>query len=145
MKPLCLLHRRQVHRRHLAAPINLKFEFQPVAFVERRHAGAFNRRDVHERIGLAVIALDEAKTLHRVEELDRARCLFARQLTLRTTGTGTTARAIVTVTRRAAIGNGQRLTFNLQVGRRDTATAIDEREAERLTFGQAGQAGLLNR
>ena len=56
----------------LAAAVDLDLELEPVAFVERRHAGALDRRDVDERIGLAVVALDEAEALHRVEELDRA-------------------------------------------------------------------------
>src|SRR5215212_12277845 len=64
--------RLQVHRGIFAAAIDLELELEPVALVERRHARALDRRDVHERVRLAVIALDEAEAFHRVEELDRS-------------------------------------------------------------------------
>ena len=65
-----------------AAGIDLIFEFEPVALVERRDARALNRRNVNERIGLAVIALDEAEAFHRIEELDGPAGFLAGQLPL---------------------------------------------------------------
>src|SRR5262245_6245937 len=72
-----LLDRHQIHGRGLAAPVDLELELQPVALVERDHSGALDRRDVDERVGLTVIARDEAEALGRVEELDRAAGLLA--------------------------------------------------------------------
>jgi predicted tellurium resistance membrane protein TerC len=139
--------RRQVHSSHLAATIDFQLELEPVAFVERGHAATLDSRDVHERIGLAVVALNEAEALHRVEELDRPGCLLAGQLTLRrATRSGATraTRSSVTLARRAAVGDGHRLAVDLEVGRRDAAAAIDEGEAERLALCETGQAGLLD-
>src|SRR5687768_7308424 len=79
-----LLDRRKVHCRIFAATVDLDLELQLVAFVERRHSGALDGRDVHECVWLSVVALNEAEALHRVEELDRSGRLLARQLTLRT-------------------------------------------------------------
>src|SRR5690348_5535321 len=39
----------------------------------------------------------------------------------------------------------KRFAVDAQIGRRDAAAAIDERELERLAVGQIGQAGLLDR
>jgi hypothetical protein len=100
---------------------------------------------VHERIGLSVIALDEAEALHRVEELDRAGRLLAGQLTLRRTATIATRAASGALGPRAAIFHCHWLAIDLEVGRRDAPATIDQREAQRLTFGQTGQAGLLDR
>ena len=55
VKPLRAL--REVHRRVLAAPVDLQLELEPVALVERAHAGALDRGDVDERVGLAVIVV----------------------------------------------------------------------------------------
>ena len=44
----------------------------------------------------------------------------------------------------AAANDFHRLALDAQVGRRDAAAAVDERELERLAVGQIGQAGLLN-
>jgi hypothetical protein len=52
--------------------------------------------------------------------------------------------AFVAITRGTTIGNGHRLAIDLQVGRRDAATAVDEREAERLTLCECDHAGLLD-
>jgi hypothetical protein len=138
----------------LAATIDFQFEFEPVAFVEAGHASTLDGGDVHERIGLSVIALDEAEALHRIEELDRTGRLLAGQLALwsgteaaacaRTTTARCATGGSITLTRRTAIGHFHRLAIDLEVGRRDPATAIDQREAQGLTFGQTGQAGLLD-
>src|SRR5690348_5533236 len=77
-----LLDRDQVDRGGLAAPVHLQLELDPVALVQRDHAGALDRGAVDERIGLAVVAGDEAEALGRVEELHRARGLLAGQLAL---------------------------------------------------------------
>ncbi|MDR6144780.1 hypothetical protein QE363_000573 [Sphingomonas sp. SORGH_AS870] len=144
----------QVHRRIFAATIDFDLELQTVAFVQRTHAGALDGRDVNERVGLAVVALNEAEALHCVEELDRAGRLLAGQLALRgaaettgrtAAGTAVTAEAAFTRFAGRAILDRKRLAFDLQLGGRDAAAAIDEREAERLAFRQAGQAGLLDR
>ena len=100
--------------------------------------GALDSRDVNERIGLAVIALDEAEALHRVEELDRAAGLLAGQLALRAAGAaGCTCAA-------AAALNRHRLAFDAKVGRRNPAAAIDQRELERLAVSEVGETGLLD-
>ena len=141
-----LLHRCQIDGCKLAATINLQLELKPVAFVQRWHAGALNRADVHKRVGLAIIALNKAKALHCVEELYGARCLFTGQLPLRATCTATgRTRACVAIAWRAAVFNRHRLAVDLQIGRRNAATAINQREAQRLPLGQAGQAGLFDR
>ena len=146
--------RGEVHRRIFAAPIDLELEFEPIALVEAGHPAALDSGDMDEGIGLAVIALNEAEALHRVEELDRSGRLLASQLTLRasTTGSGTSAstttraaRTRITLTRRTAVSDGERLAINLEIGRRDTTATIDQGEAERLPLGQTGQAGLLDR
>jgi hypothetical protein len=129
----------------LAATINFDFEFEPVAFVKAGHAGALDSRDVDESIGLPVIALNEAEALHRVEELYRAAAFFAGQRALRRAAKATAAFARgIAITRRRTIRDGKRLTFDLEIRRRDLAAAIHQREAEWLSFGQTRQAGLLN-
>ncbi len=142
-----LLHRRQIDRSKLAATIDFQLELEPVTFVERRHARALYGTDMYKGIGLAVIALNEAEALHRIEELDRTGRLFARQLTLRTTGTGAAAggtRASITIARRAAVFDRERFAIDLQVGCGNPAATVDQREAKGLPFGQAGQASLLD-
>src|SRR6185436_2618026 len=99
-------------------------------------AGPLHRRDVDEGVRLAVVAGDEAEALGRVEELDRARGLLAGQLALRTAAA---------LARGTAILDRERIALDLEVGRRDPAAAIDERELERLAFGKAGQPRLLDR
>ena len=101
--------------------------------------GALDRRDMDEGVGLAVIALDEAEALHRVEELDRAARLLAGQLPLRAAVAAGRAGAA------AAALDRHRLAFDPQIGRRDAPAAIDQRELERLAVGEVGQAGLLDR
>src|SRR5205085_7165405 len=96
---------------------------------EGRHAGPLNRRNVDECVRLAVVTLDEAEALHGVEELDRAAGLLAGQRALRG--------------RRRALDR-HRFAVDSQIGGRDPAATIDERELERLAIGQIGQAGLLD-
>jgi hypothetical protein len=106
---------------------------------------------VHERIGLSVIALNEAETLHRIEELDRAGRLLAGELPLGAAcaaagaATRSTAEAAFTRLARSAFLDRHRLAINLEIGRRDPAAAIDKGELQRLAVSQTGQACLLNR
>jgi hypothetical protein len=84
---------------------------------------------VHERIRLSVIARDKAEALHRVEKLDRAGRLFARQLALR----------------RGRLGrNCDHITHNLEIGCRNFATAIDEVEFKLLAFCQTFETSALH-
>lgn len=137
----------EIDGRVLAATIDFQFEVQTVTLVQGAHAGAFDSADVDESVRLAVITLDEAEALHGVEELDRAAGAFAGQLTLRATlcTTETTGAGLARFTRRRTIGHGERFAVDDQIGRRHLATTIHQGEAERLTFGQTGQAGLLDR
>jgi len=129
---------RKVHGGIFAAAVDLELEIEPVAFVERWHSGALDGRDMDEGVGLAVIALNEAEALHRVEELDRAAGLFARQLTLRPTGTAASSTATT-----AAL-DSHRLTLDSKIGRRNPSAAVDERELERLAVCKVGQSRLLD-
>jgi hypothetical protein len=121
--------RLEIHGGVLAASIDFQLERKPVAFVESRHSGAFDGRNVDEGVRLAVIALDEAESLHCVEELDGALRLFAGQLALR-----------------SALGalDGYRLAFDSMVRRRNPSAAIDQGEFQRLPVGEIGQARLLD-
>jgi hypothetical protein len=126
----------------LAATVNFDFEFEPVAFVEAGKARTFDRRDVNKRIGLSVIALNETEALHRVEEFHGAAGFFTRQFT---TATAATFARCIAVTRGATVSHGQGFAIDLEVGRRNLAAAVHQGEPKRLSFGQAGQAGLLDR
>ena len=139
----------------LAATIDFQFKVQAVTFVKGRHACTLNSADMHECIGLTIVTLDEAKALHGVEELHRAASAFAGQLALRTTAITTTVAAkAATITTEAAsagfarftrtIHDWKGLTFDLQISGGNLAAAIDQGETKLLTFGQAGQACLLN-
>jgi hypothetical protein len=109
-----------------------------------------NGRDVDKGVRLSVVAADEAEALHRVEELDGAAGLLAGQLALgaaavaaATTETTAAAGAAAILTGRA-LGDRHRLALDLEVGRRDAAAAIHQREFQRLPFGKAGEARLLH-
>src|SRR3546814_14195172 len=104
-----------------------------VAIVESRQTRTVDRRVMHEGIGLSVIALDEAEAFHRVEELDRAGRLLPGGLPLRAAA----ATIAVALPRGAAILDRHRLAVDLEIGRRNAHTAIDQREVERLAFGKA--------
>jgi hypothetical protein len=136
---LCLADWLKIHRGIFAAAIDLELKLEPVAFVERRDARTLDRRNVNERVGLAIVALNEAEALHRIEELDRPAGLFTRQLALRASATSATATATATALDR------HRLAFDTKVGRRDPAASIDKRELERLAVGKISQARLLDR
>src|SRR6202044_1868134 len=53
-----------------AAAVGLDVERQLLALDQRAHAGALDRRDVHEDVGAAGVLHDEAVALLGVEELD---------------------------------------------------------------------------
>jgi hypothetical protein len=133
-----------------SAPINFDIELNPVTFIQRRHARAFNRRDVNKRIRLAIIALDKAKAFHRVEELNRACCRFAGQFTLWCTAAAAEAAAFWPITRvaitwrRPAVCHRQRITFNDQISCGNLSAAINQCELHRLPFGKTGQTSLFN-
>ena len=86
---------------------------------------------MHKRVGLAVVAGDEAKALHGIEELDRAGSALAGERTLRG--------------RFFAFGHGDDIANDHQVACRNLATAINQREFQTLTFGQTFKASTLNR
>src|ERR671912_1032359 len=121
--------RREIHRGIFSATVYLDLELQLVALIEGRHAGALDRRNVHERIRLSVVALNEAEALHRVEELDYAGRLLARQLSLG-----------------SALGpfDCHRLALDSKGGRRDPSATVHERELKRLAVREVGQTGLLD-
>src|SRR4029079_9844730 len=66
------LNGHKVDRRVFPSSVDLEVEFEAIAFVDPRQAGALHRADMDERVVLAVVARDEAEALHGVEELDRA-------------------------------------------------------------------------
>ncbi len=116
----------QVDRRVLASSINFDVKFKPIALIEFAHTCTLNSADVNESIGLSIIARDEAKALHRVEELDRAGRLFASQLTLR---------------RFCFLFNRDHVTHNRDVAGGNLAAAINQSEFQPLTFGEAFKTG----
>src|SRR3984957_8921205 len=64
-------HGAEVFRRCLAAlAVELRFERKLLAFVERAHAGALDGADMHEHVVAAVVRLNEAEALCRVEPLN---------------------------------------------------------------------------
>jgi hypothetical protein len=122
--------RREVDRRILPSSVDFDIKFQPIAFLQIAHARTLNRADVHERIGLPVIAGDKAEALHRVEELDRSGSLFASQLALRSFG---------------ARGHFDHITDYDEIARRNLAATINQREFKLLTFAKPFEPGALNR
>jgi len=127
-----------------ATTINLKLELKLVALVQRGHTSTFNRTDVHECVGLAIIALNKAEALHRVEEFDGPGRLFPGKLTLRPACRWTAARRCLTITWRSAIFNRQWFAIDLEISCRNSAAAINQCEPQRLAFGKSGQARLFD-
>jgi len=122
--------RHKVDRRVLASSIDLDIEFHAIALVQAGKPRTLDRADMHEGIGLAIIARDKAETLHRVEELDRAGRLLTSQLTLR---------------RRLTLGNRDHVANDLQVTGGNLASAVDELKFELLPFGKTFESGTLDR
>jgi hypothetical protein len=119
----------QVDRRILASSIDLDIEFELIAFVKAAETRTLHRTDVDECVRLTVVARDETKALHRVEELYGAGCTFAGQLALRCG---------------IALCHGNHVADDLKIAGRNLAAAIDEREFQFLTFGKAFQPGAFN-
>lgn len=128
-----------------AAAVNFNLKFQTIPFLQTRKASAFNRTDVNKCIRLAIITLDETETLHCIEELHRSAGAFAGKLALRAATITTTAIRTVAAFRAWAIFNRQRLSVDLEVCCGNLAATIHKGEAQRLSFGKAGEASLFNR
>ncbi len=116
----------------LASSIDFEVELEPVAFVDRRQTRAFNRRNVNECIGLAIVANEETEALDRVEELNRTGRLLASQFATRL------------LRRAAAAGNRNYVTDDLKILSGNFATAIDKIEFQLLPFGQPFQTGTFD-
>jgi hypothetical protein len=114
----------------LAASVNFEVKLELVAFVKLAHARTLDCADMHKGIGLTIIARNEAKALHRVEELHRAGCPFARQLALR---------------RSRLSRHGDDIAQNLKISSRDFTAAINQIELKLLALGQAFKASALDR
>src|SRR3546814_19331225 len=98
--------RLKVGRRHLAAPVDLQLEAEALTLVQALQPGPLDSRDMDECIGLAVIALNEAETLHRVEELHRALDALASGLALMAPATTRRAAAIPVRSEERRVGKG---------------------------------------
>src|SRR5215212_11044100 len=65
----------KVFRAGLAAhAVDLRFERNLLAFVERAQPGALDRTDMHEHVVAAVVRLNESEAFGRVEPLDCPVC-----------------------------------------------------------------------
>src|SRR3546814_14856689 len=94
-----------------------------------------------EGIGLAVIALNEAEALPRVEELHRALDALASGLALMAPATTRRAAAITVAEASCrALLDGKRFALDLQFDGRHAAVALAQGKLKRLPFGEAGQA-----
>jgi hypothetical protein len=121
------LNGHKVDRRVLPSSVDLEIEFESVAFIDTRQTRPFHGADVDKRIVLAIVARDEAKAFHGIEELYRAGCLFAGQLPLRTLWL-----------------DGDDVTDDLEIGSGNLAAPVDQVELQLLAFGQAFEAGALH-
>jgi hypothetical protein len=161
----------QIGGREFPAPVDLDIEGQAVILRHRAKARTLQIGNVHEHILATIITLDKAKTLHVVEEFDGAVGAFARKFalgrstiaaaeaaTITAAISATEATAIATPKTstiaaikaatfgaRCAFWHRKRIAFDHQIGRRNLAATINEREFERLAFCQTRQACLLNR
>ncbi len=123
------------------ASVHFKVELIAFAFVESREARTLDRADMHECVWLTIVAYEEAKTLHRIEEFDGPGSFFTGQFTLR--GSAAIAAAI-SIAAAGTLFNRNDIADNLDVLRRHFAAAIDQIEFKTLTFGQTFKAGALN-
>ena len=63
----------QIAGRHLARlVVALEVKADLLAFDDFAHSGAFNGRDVNERVSVAVVRLDEAEALGRIKPFNCA-------------------------------------------------------------------------
>ena len=127
----------------LAASVDLEVELEPVAFVEAVEARAFDRADMDEGIGLAVVAGQEAEAFLTVEELDRAGRLLAGQLALRRAAA--VAAPIAAPITAAAFLDLDHVADDLQILRGNLAAAIDQIVGQFLPFAEAREPGAFDR
>ncbi len=145
--------------RIFAATIDFDVECQTVILSDLANTRTLKRGNVHEHIFAAIVTLDEAESLHVVEEFDGAIGAFAGRFAHRTTLEATIAIAAAleattiataitiksaTLRTRSALWNRKWIAVNHKIGCRYFAATINKREFERLPFGQASQAGLLD-
>jgi hypothetical protein len=127
----------EIDRREFTAIVNFNVECQPVTFVERMDAGPFNCADVNEAVGSAIITLDKAETLRRIEEFDFSVGALTGQFPARSgraIAKAAAARAtITTVTPGARRIQRHRFAINLEIDGRNPTIAVNQRKAERLT------------
>jgi hypothetical protein len=154
-------NRAQIDRRIFAAAIDFNVKFNLVAFAKIAKTGAFNRRDVNEHIGLSIITLNKAEALHRIEEFDNTRGLFASEFALGASATAArstteassttaaaeaaTIRAIRPLRAFATLLHRQRFAVDLQIGCRNFAAPVDQCIFERLSVSEACKASLFDR
>ena len=124
----------------LAASVDFEVEGVAFTFVEAAKARALDCADVHEGVGLAVVASQEAEALLTVEELDRAGRLLAREFALR----GTAAIAEAAAAAAATLLDFDDVADDLKVLSRNFSAAIDEVVGKLLPFGEALEASTLD-
>jgi hypothetical protein len=100
--------------------VDLEIEFEPFAFVDCLQSRTLNRADVHKRIRLTIVANQETKPLHGIEEFDCSGCFFSGQLALWWSC--------------FALLNGNDVTDNLNVLSRHFAAAINQVKLKALTL-----------
>ncbi len=125
------LNGHKVDRRVLPSSVDFELELELVALVELAEAGPLDRADMDERIGLAIVARDEAEALHRIEELHRAGGLLASALPLRSS-------------RRRALFDSDHIADHLEVGSGNLAAPVNCVEGQFLSFGKADKARTLD-
>ena len=127
----------------LSASVDFEIELVTLALVEAAEPRPFDRADVNERIGLTVVARQEAETLHRIEELHRAYRLLAGKLTTRSAfasiaaATGAAAAALFL--------HGNDIAYDLKILSRDLPASVDQVEFEFLAFAQAFETSAFDR
>jgi hypothetical protein len=118
---------------------------------------------MYKHIFAAVIALNETKTLHVVEEFHGAVCPFASRFALwaawcRITVTATKSTAIITAWRTVTIKSGtlrtvgtrcpichcHRFAVDHEISCRHLSAALHKLELERLAFGKTSQSSLFD-
>ena len=124
-----LLARHQIDSRKLAAAINFDVEFDPVSFIETLHSGTLNGTDMNEGIRLTVLAGNEAKALHRIEEFDCPSGFLASKLALGL----------------FALLNRNDLAVDLDIAGGNLSTPIDESEFQLLALCKTLKSRAFNR
>jgi len=102
-------------------------------------------------VWLTIVALDKAKALHGIEELNRTRRAFAGQCplnagrTVTKAATAAAAFAAEPVLTRCALFHWQGITLNDEIRGGNLSAPINQCIAKWLTFSEASKACLLNR